>query len=186
MTTIEHRDISSVVRLERRGRGDPQLVGYAAVFNRDGANLGGFVESVAPGAFAESIRDDDVIAIANHDPSKVLGRTSAKTLRLREDTTGLRMEVDLPDTTDGRDLAELVGRGDIRGASFGFRTIDDKWETKDGEDHRTLLRVELVEVGPTAFPAYPDTSVAMRSLVAWRRRTSLQHLKDIQAHAQAR
>jgi hypothetical protein len=78
------------------------------------------------------------------------------------------MEIDIPDTTIGRDLVVNVDRGDIKGASFGFRTISDDWKTLNGKAHRTLIEAQLRDVSPVTFPAYPDTSVAMRSLDSWK------------------
>jgi HK97 family phage prohead protease len=164
----ERRVIECELRIEERADKTPILVGYAAVFGKRSVDLGGFTEEVSPGAFAKSIRSDDVVALVDHDPSLILGRTSAKTLTLSEDENGLRMEIDLPDTTVGRDLAVSVKRGDIKGASFGFRTISDDWNTTDGKPHRTLLEAKLRDVSPVTFPAYPDTSIAMRSMEAWK------------------
>jgi hypothetical protein len=165
----ERRVIECELRVERRGETKaPVLVGYAAVFGKRSVDLGGFTEEVAPGAFGKSIGTDDVVALVNHESARVLGRTSAKTLRLSEDETGLHMEIDIPDTTIGRDLVVNVDRGDIKGASFGFRTISDDWKTLNGKAHRTLIEAQLRDVSPVTFPAYPDTSVAMRSLDSWK------------------
>jgi HK97 family phage prohead protease len=156
--------------IEERTVGDktvPVLVGYAAVFGKRSVDLGGFTEEIAPGAFSDSIRADDIIAAVEHDAGQIIGRLSAGTLRLTEDETGLRFEADLPDTTAGRDIRESVSRRDVTGASFKFRAISDKWEKRDGMDHRTLLKAKLFDVGPVTFPAYPDTSVAMRSRTEW-------------------
>ena len=165
MTDLEKRIYPMDVRVETRAEGEgDRIVGYAAVFNRDSEDLGSFTEEVAPGAFSDAIKDDDVRALVDHDSSRILGRTAAGTLKLAEDKVGLRMEIDLPDTTTGRDIKESIKRGDVTGASFSFRTIDDKWETRDGKDHRTLLKVKLFDVGPVSFPAYPDTAVGVRNL----------------------
>jgi HK97 family phage prohead protease len=164
----ERRVIQCELRLEERADRPPMLVGYAAVFGKRSVDLGGFTEEVAPGAFAKSIRSDDVVAAVNHDSSLILGRTSAKTLALSEDENGLRMEIDLPDTSVGRDIAVTVKRGDMKGASFKFRTISDDWKMLDGNPHRTLIEAKLYDVGPVTFPAYPDTSLAMRSLQEWQ------------------
>ena len=145
----------------------PMIVGHAAVFNSESRDLGGFIEVIAPGAFAGH-EDLDVKALNNHDTGQVLGRNTAGTLRLREDDTGLAFEIDPPDTSFARDLAVSLERGDITQTSFGFRTITDKWETRDGMDYRTLEKVELLEISIVPFPAYPDTDVAMRSLEAYR------------------
>lgn len=167
-STIERRTYEQPVEI--RAAGDKiTAVGYAAVFHRLSQNLGGFVEQVAPGAFAKTITEQDVRALFNHDQNRVLGRMGAGTLRLAEDGTGLAYEIDLPDTTDGRDLAALLERGDIIGSSFGFRAIEDDWsETEDGFPLRTLRQVSARDVGPVTFPAYTDSTAAIRSLAEAR------------------
>jgi HK97 family phage prohead protease len=107
--------------VETRAEADARtLVGYAAVFNSD-ADIGGYwVERIMPGAFTASLKTADVRALINHDTGRVIGRVQAGTLRLAEDDKGLRVEIDVPNTTDGNDLWELVSRGDISGMSFGF------------------------------------------------------------------
>lgn len=165
----ERRTLTQPV--EFRSAGDRQLTatGYASVFNRRSVNLGGFVEVVSPTAFNKTVKEADVRALFNHDPSKLLGRSSAGTLRLGVDATGLHYELDLPDTTDGRDVAVLLERGDITGSSFGFRMIEDEWgETEDGFPERTLLSVALRDISPVTYPAYPDSEAALRSLAEAR------------------
>lgn len=168
----ERRVIECELRVEQRADKTPLLIGYAIVFGKRSVDLGGFTEEVAPGAFAKSMRSDDVVALVEHEPGQILGRTSAKTLTLTEDENGIRMEIDLPDTTVGRDIAVSVGRGDVKGASFGFRTISDEWQVRDGKPHRTLVEASLRDVSPVTFPAYPDTSIAMRSLGEWTAKTA--------------
>jgi HK97 family phage prohead protease len=145
------------------------LHGYAAVFDSPSHDLGGFVERIAPGAFGRSIRaaGSDVYAFWNHDDGRVLGRQASGTLRLREDERGLAFELDLPDTSDGRDLLELVSRRDLDGMSFAFRVRPngDRWTAgvRGAPDERTLLDVDLSDVSPVTYPAYPDTAMALRS-----------------------
>ena len=134
-------------------------VGYAAVFDQP-TQIGGFTESVGRSAFDKTLQESDVMALFNHDVGQLLGRSSAGTLRLAKDERGLSYELDLPDTTLGRDVAVLLGRGDLVGSSFGFRAIKDSWEGT----HRSLHEVALRDVGPVTMPAYPDASVALRSL----------------------
>lgn len=168
--TIERRTLSlTAQRVEvRAAEGSPgTLVGYASVFNSS-TDIGWFDERVAPGAFTRSLSEgDDVRALFNHDMAQVIGRRSAGTLRLAEDDNGLRIEIDLPDTTVARDLAANIAVGNIDGMSFGFRAREESWELGDERtgkrDHRTLLDVDLVEVSAVTFPAYPDTSIAQRS-----------------------
>ena len=143
--------------------------GYAARFDKLSQNLGGFVERISPGAFKKTLKEADVRALFNHDPHLVLGRNISGTLRMSEDSDGLAYEIDLPDTSVGRDVAVLLERGDVSGSSFGFRVIDDVWDdAADGFPRRTLKEVALRDVGPVTFPAYVDASSAIRSLAEAR------------------
>lgn len=168
MNELEIRTLAQAVELRADGSGVGTLVGYAAVFNRLSQNLGGFVEQVDPAAFTKSLADQvPVMCRGNHDDSLLLGTSWAETLRLTVDGTGLLYEVDLPDTSAGRDYRELAKRGDVRWSSFAFRTIEDEWGvTSQGFPLRTLLAVQLVDVAPVNSPAYLDTTVAARSLAA--------------------
>jgi HK97 family phage prohead protease len=167
-TEIERRTWS-VDELRVDGEADsPRIVGHAAVFNSLSESLGGFREKIAPGAFAKTL-GGDVRALFNHDPNHVLGRTRAKTLRLAEDSKGLAVEIDPPDTEQARAVVEALRRGDVSQMSFGFRTVHDSWENlPNGDVIRTLHEVELFDVSPVTFPAYAQTDAAVRSLEAWR------------------
>jgi len=144
-----------------------KLTGYAAVFNKLSDDLGGFREKIKPGAFANTVRTDDIRALFNHDANFVLGRSTAGTLRLKEDDKGLNFECDLPDTQFARDLQVSVGRGDISQCSFSFRTNSDTWENNaDGTVTRTLNDVSCKDVSPVTFPAYPQTSVKARDYIS--------------------
>lgn len=134
------------------------ISGYAAVWLKRSVDLGGFVEQVAPGAFTESLKTSDVRALLNHDVNHVLGRQGAGTLRLAEDETGLRYELDLPDSPLGLTVARSVERGDVAHSSFQFVSEREHWGvTPDGTPLRTILRAQILDVSPVAFPAYPDT-----------------------------
>ncbi|OYW88799.1 MAG: primosome assembly protein PriA [Sphingobium sp. 32-64-5] len=153
-----------------------RLEGYACLFAAE-ARIGDFVETVAPGAFRESL-SGDVLALQDHAFDKVLGRTQSGTLRLSEDTKGLAFSLDLPDTTPGRDVLALATRGDLGGMSFGFQ-LPAGGDTWDG-NRRTLRSVKLLEISVvSAWPAYPDTAaeLALRSrhqgTDAQRRRRSM-------------
>lgn len=166
----ERRIFSSELTIETRESGadaGKKLKGHAAVFNKLSSNLGGFREQIAPGAF-DGVLDNDVRALFNHDSNHVLGRSSAGTLELGVDKTGLKYSVDLPDTQVGRDLAISVERGDIKESSFAFRVApngDDWEENEDGVIIRTITKfAALMDVSPVTYPAYPDATVAMRSL----------------------
>jgi uncharacterized protein len=168
MNDIERRTMAVQLRVDNKG-GSPVITGTAAVFNSLSEDLGGFREQIAPGAFRSAIMDGcDVRALFNHEPSMILGRTTAKTLRLLEIDAGLFFEVDMPDTTYAKDLMASLRRGDINQCSFGFRVDDggDVWQ-KDGAGMwtRTINVVSrLYDVSPVTFPAYAQTDCALRSL----------------------
>jgi Escherichia/Staphylococcus phage prohead protease len=150
---------------------EPVLSGYIAIFNQLSDDLGGWREKIAPGAFAETIKTQDIRALWNHENDLVLGRNTAGTLELSEDETGLTFKNRPPDTTWFRDRVVSLKRKDVTGSSFGFYKDADEWGTEpDGTRVRTLKKVTLVEVSPgVTFPAYPQasTEVARRSMEAW-------------------
>jgi HK97 family phage prohead protease len=157
----------ATARIERRAATDlrPQgrgLAGRVATYGIE-TRIGGFREVIERGAFRDSLGDGrDILALADHDPTRVLARTRSGTLRLAESDDGLDFELDLPDTTAARDLLALAERDDLGGCSFGFRVPPggDAW---DG-DLRTLRRIDLAEVSIVqAWPAYPGTSVDPRT-----------------------
>lgn len=139
------------------------VTGYAAVFGAV-ADIGGyFTESLASGAFTQTLKTADVRAYYGHKRDRLLGRSSKGTLRLKEDNKGLAIEIDLPDTTDGRDVRALIERGDIDGMSFGFEATREEWDFGTDPPTRTILEVELREVSIVSEPAYDGTSIALRS-----------------------
>jgi hypothetical protein len=146
-----------------------KIIGHAAVFNSAAEINSNFREQILPGAFADSIGEDDVRALFNHDPNYVLGRNTAGTLRMSEDDVGLAIEVDPPDTQWARDLMVSITRGDISQMSFGFNALEETWDyAEDGSATRTLKKVKLFDVSPVTYPAYDDTDVAVRSLNEFR------------------
>lgn len=157
---------SSVLPVEHRADDDGAvtIAGYAAIFDEPTEIGDYFIEEVAPGAFSETLKGGDVLAYFGHDRNRVLGRQSSKTLRLTEDSKGLAVEIDLPDTTDGRDAMKLIDRGDIQGMSFGFRVTKEEWDETGDTPKRTIQQVDLFEVSIVSEPAYDGTSIALRSL----------------------
>jgi len=155
----EQRTIDVDVQdVDTRGR---TLHGYAAVYGARSADLGGFTESIAPGAFSGVLAGQpDVRALLNHDASQVLGRTRSGTLRLADDERGLRFELDLPDSPLGENVRTAVGRGDIDGASFRFRVGEESWS---GSERTVQTVAELQDVTVATFGAYPAASVELRT-----------------------
>lgn len=161
------------IRIEARADGGKMLVGYGAVFHRDGDEgteyrLGpDVVERIAPTAFTRALAEkQDARALFNHDPNMLLGRAGAGTLRLSVDDRGLRYEIDLPATSTGQDVAESVKRGDLAGSSFAFSVNGkegQRFEKGKDYDVRWLADLNLYDVGPVTYPAYEGTSTGLRS-----------------------
>lgn len=170
---VERRNHRGDVELRKSESGGNVLTGYAAVYNSDSEPIyGAFIERLAPGCFDDALAGNpDVLCRMEHEGGlNVLGRTVSGTLRLSTDERGLRYEVDLPDTSAGRDTLELVKRGDIFGSSFAFGPVGPEaevWEKRgDGKlPLRTIKKIaDLVDVAPVSTPAYSATTVQARSL----------------------
>lgn len=143
------------------------LRGYAAVFDSMSQPLFGFREVIRKGAFKKTVRESDIRALWNHDPNYVLGRKSARTLRLEEDDKGLLTRIFPPSTQWANDLMHSIERGDVSQMSFGFQVVKDRWGQAgaDGLPVRELLEVRLLDVSPVTFPAYQQTEVHVRALM---------------------
>lgn len=130
----------------------------------------GFYEYITPTAFNKTIADGaDVRALWNHDTTKLLGRVKNGSLRLRSDEMGLHIECDLPKTSYAEDVYNLIREGYNNGLSFGFTTIQDRWETQEEDGRRFdvcyLLEVRLYEVSfCVSFPAYEGTDSEARNI----------------------
>ena len=162
-----------------------KIFGYAAKFDARSENLGSsndqFYEILKPGAF-DDVLLDDVRALFNHESSAILARSKGGvgSLKIGTDATGLWYEFEAPDTQVGRDLVSSLKRGDIDQSSFSFTVAEEgqQWtETKDGEGPtvftRTISKVSrLYDVSPVTYPAYPDATVALRSLEEFRKETT--------------
>ena len=163
----ERRFFQSSVQFEERDgtKDENTIVGHAAVFNKDSQDFGGWIERIAPGAF-DDVLGDDAVAAFNHDPNQVFGR-NGKNMKLTVDATGLRYVVRMPDTTLGKDMRQLIKDEIITQSSFAFTVRTQQWEHfKDNRPSiRTIVKVDrLYDVAPVTYPAYPDTTVATRSL----------------------
>lgn len=150
--------VSAISRAEVQGN---TLHGYAAVYDVPTSRQRDFpgTETIARDAFAQAL-DDDVVAVVNHDMGRLLGRTSSGTLRLSNESRGLAVQLDLPDTQEGRDVRTLVERGDLAGMSFTAQ-LGDVERVKGGVVIRSFRR--LIDVSVVTSPAYRETSVAVRN-----------------------
>lgn len=151
-------------KFQTRAEGDDLYIeGYFSVFGGVYELWDGASETIAPGAFAETL-DGDIRALIDHESRLVLGRTTAGTLELREDETGLWGRVKInPNDQDAMNLYERVRRGDVDQCSFGFDILDEETKTREnGEVLWTIRKVKLYEVSVVTFPAYQETSVTAR------------------------
>lgn len=171
---LERRMFTTELRADKADGQPTKLVGWCAVFNTP-ADLGYFTEVIKPGAFKRTLQEGaDVRALFNHDPNFVLGRTKdggkSGTLTLAEDNTGLKFEIDMPDTQAARDLMTLVDRGDVDQCSFAFTVREQNWNAQTDADGNTTEIRELIDLdldngdcSVVVYPAYPTTSVEARS-----------------------
>lgn len=164
---MELRIVTMPVEL-REVDGHPVVEGYAAVFNRESDDLGGWQEVIEPGAFA-GVLTDDVRSLWQHSPLHVLGRLRSGTLSIWEDEIGLQYRVAPPDAQWARDALVTIKRGDVDQSSFAFSVLPDgeRWMLDEsGRVIRHIVRVaRLYDVSPVTFPAYPETSVDVRSKI---------------------
>lgn len=165
MITIKNRQSYFAGELKTRaeGNGEKFIEGYFAVFNQETELWQNCFEKIAPGAFDNSIKNNDIRCLFNHDSGFVLGRTGSQTLELRVDAHGLwgRVKINSSDT-QALDIYARVERGDISGCSFGFEPIGEEYESKDNGTHWTVTEADTKEVSICTFPAYPQTEIQAR------------------------
>lgn len=153
---FERRALAAEMRAKGR-----RLEGYAATYGVE-AKLPGFTEVLEPRCFASTLSERrDILALVDHDKTRVLARTRSGTLRLSEDSKGLAFDLDVPQTGAGNDVLALAERGDLGGCSFAF-TVRENGERWNG-DKRELRSVNLLEISiVSAWPAYEGTIVHAR------------------------
>ena len=157
-------------------RNDPEsrhIEGYGSVFNKRSLDLGGFTEIIAEGAFDGVIENSDVKAYLDHNPERGMlarSRNGEGSLTLSIDEAGLKYSFDAPHTALGDEVIEGLVRGDYSQSSFAFTVAEEVWsKEEDGSYLRTITKINrLYDVSIVADPAYPDTSVAVRSLDAFK------------------
>ena len=165
-------NIDFEIRLDQAQSDGMKFSGYAAVFNSNSEPLP-FTERILEGAFSKTLKSrNEVKLFKNHNSDEVLASTRSKTLKLREDSTGLLAEATLPDTTAGRDLAVLMKRGDVHSMSFGFTVPEggDSWNSKGTIREFREIRLHEVSI-VTGFPAYAATTASVRTLETLSKRT---------------
>lgn len=144
--------------------GDKYIEGYFAVFEQETEICDKWYEKISPGAFKNSLSNNDIRCLFNHEDGFVLGRSAANTLELKEDVHGLWGRVKInPDDRSAMDVYARVERGDISGCSFGFFPIKEQYEDRsDGSVLNTIVEADTIEVSVCTFPAYPQTEIQAR------------------------
>lgn len=170
MDNLEIRSFNIELRDEPESR---HIEGYGSVFNERSLDLGGFVEMIAPGAFDGVIERSDVKCYLDHNPEKGIlarSRNGKGSLSLVVDEKGLKYSFDAPKTNLGDEVVEGLKRGDYSQSSFAFTVDDEVWTKEaDGTYLRTITKIGgLYDVSIVANPAYEGTSVALRSLDAFK------------------
>lgn len=151
-------------------RGEGTKLTASGVAMRYGAKSkpinGKFREQFQPGSFAKTITEQDIRSHNEHD-GPYLARLANATLRLADTRSELGYEIDLPDTSAGRDAARLLEREDIRGSSIGFRALPkgQTWTVEDGMALRSVTEAKLFRIDLTVAPYYDDSTaeLALRS-----------------------
>lgn len=143
---------------------DKYIEGYFIRFNEETELWPGAFEEVSPNCIDESLKNNDIRALFNHDTGIVLGRTSNNTLELKKDDIGLFGRVKInPNDKQAMDILARIERGDINACSFGFNIIDEEIQNRDDGTVKFILKkIDLHEVSPVTFPAYPTTSISAR------------------------
>lgn len=163
----ETRIFAAPVEVREQVDGTATIVGYGAVFGNE-YEVAGFTESVAPRAFARTLKQNDGHAVVwSHDPARVLGTVDSGSARFETDERGLRYEADLDlADPDGMSAYRKIATGKVRQSSFSFEVVKDKWEERDGlMPHRTLTEVRLWETSPVLWGANPSADVDVKRAV---------------------
>lgn len=158
-----HAYFKSELKTRAEGKGNRYIEGYFAIFEKETELWPNSFEKIARGAFDNSLKNNDIRCLFNHDTGFVLGRTASKTLKLRTDTYGLwgRVKINTNDTR-AMDIHARVERGDISGCSFGFNPLSEEYEERSNGILWTVTEADTYEVSICTFPAYPQTEIQAR------------------------
>ena len=162
---IKTREMYFRTDFQTRQENDTKYIeGYFIRFNEETELWGGVFEEVAPEAVDDSLKNNDIRCLFNHDTSIVLGRTGNGTLELKKDSKGIFGRVKInPNDKQALDIYARIERGDINACSFGFNIINEEIQNRDeGTVKFILMKIDLHEVSPVTFPAYPTTSIQAR------------------------
>jgi len=171
----ERRSIAGCVEKRMDEEGVPEIFGVACVFEQP-TDMGWYIEKVARGAF-DGCDMSDVVALMNHDDDEILSRTTNAPDDLVLQVTDAGLEYKFKAKNEAaKEVAENIQLGFIKGSSFAFVSRESLWEEEvlqaDGskKDVRTITKFEkLYDVSPVTWPAYNQTSVALRTKEALKK-----------------
>lgn len=166
---IERREILTKLNIRENADNKREIYGKAIPFDSPSLPIDGdFIEYIAPDAFDESLNSDaEIMLLYAHKWSAPLARRSAGRLTLEKREDGIYFSATPPDTTRAQDLLKDIEAGNVKGNSFGFTVEADEWSTdENGRQIRRILKGTLYEISVVVDPAYPDTTLAKRSLAA--------------------
>lgn len=153
------------LRAEKRDSGEMIAEGIAIVYDQV-AIIWGDEEIIRQGAAKESIENDDIRAVWNHNNAIVLGRKKAETLEIWEEKDGVHVRIHFPDSEEGRSKFKSIERGDVSQMSFAFDVIEGEWQIREENGERIwtreITKLKIYEVSPVTFPAYESTEIEAR------------------------
>ena len=165
---MEDMSIKRSFEITYRAKKDSEkkvIQGYAVVFDSwtDISSWGEiWKECIRKGAFTQSLKKNSILALYNHDFNNVLARKDVN-MKLVEDDKGLYFEIELPDTTQGNDLYELIDKGIVNQCSFSGYVRKNIWsEDEGGNVLREILEIDLIEITITPIPAYEVTEAEVK------------------------
>ena len=165
---MEDMSIKRSFEITYRAKKDSEkkvIQGYAVVFDSwtDISSWGEiWKECIRKGAFTQSLKENSILALYNHDFNNVLARKDVN-MELVENDKGLYFEIELPDTTQGNDLYELIDKGIVNQCSFSGYVRKNLWsEDNGGNVLREILEIDLIEITITPIPAYEVTEAEVK------------------------
>jgi len=185
-----YRYIPELVQV-RESDAQKSIGGYAAKFDKE-TNLGWMTESIAQGAF-DDVLGDDVRCLFNHDANQILGRTKSGTLKIEQDSTGLKYDNQMSSTSPiALHVMDSISRGDVNQSSFAFTIKEHSWDKRKSAEgfeyyHRTIVKVErLYDVSPVVYPAYDDATVeelgaSLEDFIKREMPEEMPHMKEIRS-----
>ncbi len=117
----------------------------------------------------ELIDNSDIKFLFNHDKERLLARRNrgAGSLNVEVRDEGVYFSFEIPSTSIGNDLREMIKRGEVTTCSFAFTDGDNiEWDFSDREiPTRTVKSIKgLFDLSAVFDAAYSETEISCRSI----------------------